>query len=74
MINKNTPEFAAALEQAGHELGLAEWYRDCVRPLLSMPKKQWPTCCGGGCEPCAQLLVAVAQRVCELLEVDWEES
>jgi hypothetical protein len=70
MIDKTTPEFAAALAQAGSELGLQDYYRDCVRPLLSMPMSQWPTCCGGGCEPCAQILVAVAQRVCELLKVD----
>jgi hypothetical protein len=70
MIDKTTPEFAAALAQAGNELGLQDYYRDCVRPLLSMPMSQWPTCCGGGCEPCAQILVAVAQRVCELLRVD----
>jgi hypothetical protein len=70
MIDKTTPEFAAALAQAGNELGLQDYYRDCVRPLVSMPMSQWPTCCGGGCEPCAQILVAVAQRVCELLRVD----
>ena len=70
MIDKNTPEFTAALNQAGDELGLQVYYRDCVRPLFSMPTSQWPTCCGGGCEPCAQLLVAVAMRVRELLGVN----
>jgi hypothetical protein len=61
------PGFDAALEQASAELHLAEWYRDCVRPLLRMPKTQWPRCCGRGCEPCTDQLVEVAQRVIELL-------
>ena len=56
-----------ALVLASGELGLQEYYRDMVRPLLRMPKTQWPTCCGGGCEPCAQMLVAVAERVLQLL-------
>ena len=62
------PEFAAALARAGDELGLQEYYRSSVRPLFGMPRSQWPVCCGGGCEPCAQTLVAVAERVCELLQ------
>ncbi|HEY6644952.1 hypothetical protein [Povalibacter sp.] len=62
------PEFAAALTRACDELGLPEYYRSIVRPLFGMPRSQWPTCCGGGCEPCAQMLVAVADRVCELLK------
>jgi hypothetical protein len=70
MIDKTTPEFSAALAQASDELGLQYYYRDCVRPLLSMPVTQWPICCGGGCEPCSQILVAVANRVCGLLGVD----
>lgn len=57
----------AALEAASEELGLASYYRDCVRPLLKQPREQWPTCCGGGCEPCSQLLVSVAMRVQDLL-------
>ena len=70
MIDKSTPEFSAVLLRASRELGLQEYYADCVRPLLSMPTTQWPTCCGGGCEPCSQILIAVAQRVCELLYID----
>jgi hypothetical protein len=70
MLDKSTVRFSSALAQASDELGLQSYYRDCVRPLLSMPKTQWPTCCGGGCEPCAQVLVAVATRLCELLEID----
>jgi hypothetical protein len=69
-IDKTAPEFAVALAQASKELGLQDYYRDCVRPLLSMPTMQWPTCCGAGCEPCSQILIAVAIRVCELLSVD----
>lgn len=61
------PAFEAALRQASDEEGLQEWYRDCVRPLLNMPETQWPRCCGRGCEPCAVQLIAVAQRVQDLL-------
>jgi hypothetical protein len=58
----------AALARASDEVGLASYYRDCVRPLLTQPREQWPTCCGGGCEPCSQILVLVAERVQALLE------
>ena len=57
-----------ALVQASQELGLQDYYRDMVRPLLRMPRTQSPSCCGGGCEPCAQTLVAVAERVLALLD------
>jgi hypothetical protein len=70
MIDKSTAEFTAILAQAGGELGLQDYYHDCVRPLLSMPTTQWPSCCGSGCEPCSQTLIAVATRVCELMNVD----
>jgi len=59
--------FEAALARASDELRLAEWYRDCVRPLFNMPRTQWPRCCGRGCEPCAEQLIEVAQRVEQLL-------
>ena len=67
MSLKETPEFKEALARACAELGLAEYYQPSVRPLFSMPMSQWPRCCGRGCEPCAQTLIAVAQRVYELL-------
>jgi len=67
MIDTATERFSWALAQASSEFGLQEYYRDCVRPLFSMPVSQWPECCAGGCEPCAQTLVAVARRVGELL-------
>ena len=57
----------AALAKASDELDLECCYRDCVRPLLNQPREQWPTCCGGTCEPCSQLLVLVADRVKTLL-------
>ncbi len=57
----------AALHEASEELGLETYYRDCVRPLLGQPREQWPTCCGGTCEPCSQILVRVAERVQVLL-------
>jgi hypothetical protein len=60
-------ELNEALAQASEEVGLQDYYRDMVRPLLYMPREQWPGCCGGGCEPCAQTLVAVAERVNDLL-------
>jgi hypothetical protein len=60
-------ELEAALVQAGEENGLQDYYRDMVRPLLRMPRTQWPSCCGGGCEPCAQTLVRVADRVLALM-------
>jgi hypothetical protein len=60
-------DLETALAQASEELGLQSYYRDMVRPLLRMPREQWPGCCGGGCEPCAQTLVAVASRVLELV-------
>ena len=56
-----------ALAQASDEVGLQSYYQDMVRPLLYMPREQWPGCCGGGCEPCAQMLIAVAERVQSLL-------
>lgn len=64
----------AALEKASDELGLASYYRDCVRPLLKQARDQWPTCCGGTCEPCSQLLVLVADRTLSLLEASPPES
>lgn len=67
MIDPASAEFAAALARASNEIGLQDYYRDCVRPLFSMPMSQWPECCAGGCEPCAQTLVAVARRMQELL-------
>ncbi|HVF17734.1 MAG TPA: hypothetical protein VNA21_12510 [Steroidobacteraceae bacterium] len=70
LVNLDSPEFALALQRAGEELGLADYYRPCVRPLFTMPSAQWPLCCAGSCEPCAQLLVAVAERVCNLLGLD----
>jgi hypothetical protein len=62
-----SPEFEAALSQASDEHELQDYYRDCVRPLFAMPETQWPRCCGRGCEPCAQTLIAVAKRVKQLL-------
>ncbi|MGD9841582.1 MAG: hypothetical protein AB7F79_05470 [Steroidobacteraceae bacterium] len=66
----NSPEFNQALAQASSELGMPDYYMPCVRPLFTMPMQQWPMCCGGSCEPCAQTLVTVASRMCELLNID----
>ena len=69
MTMPRTPELEAALTQASDEARLQPWYRDCVRPLLNMPRTQWPRCCGRGCEPCAEQLIEVAARVQQLLGV-----
>ena len=55
-----------ALEQACDENGLPTYYRSCVKPVLQAPRERWPRCCGGGCEPCAETLKRVAERVLEL--------
>jgi hypothetical protein len=65
-----TPEIERALSVASEELGLKDYYRDCVRPLLGAAPEGWPRCCGGQCEPCAELLCAVARRVHDLLSSD----
>ena len=49
-----------ALDESADEAGLPDYYRSCVRPLLRMPTSQWPRCCGGGCEPCSEMLRRVA--------------
>ena len=53
---------------ASEEHGLDVWYRPLVLPLLNMERARWPACCGGQCEPCAMLLVRVAERALALLE------
>jgi len=73
MIDRSSPEFKTALEQASSEYGLQDYYQSCVKPLFSMPMSQWPMCCGGSCEPCAQMLVNVALRICQLLNIDESE-
>ncbi len=55
-------EIDPVLDAVSEEYGLEPWYRDCVRPLLRQPEEQWPSCCGGGCDPCTQVLVEVARR------------
>jgi hypothetical protein len=69
-VDTRSPEFAMALTRASEELGLQDYYRSCVRPLFSLPVSYWPTCCGARCEPCMQVVVSVANRVCELLGID----
>jgi len=56
-----------ALKRASAEIGLQSYYQSLVRPLLKQPEEPWPSCCGGGCEPCAVTLVAVARRAQQLL-------
>lgn len=56
-----------ALEQARSELGFPGYYVSIVRPLLRDAEGRWPNCCGGGCDPCAAMLVRVAARTLELM-------
>ena len=69
-----TPEVERALATASDEMGLAEYYRDCVRPILGTETAGWPRCCGGQCEPCAETLCAVARRVHDLLGITTESE
>jgi hypothetical protein len=69
MALPSTPELERALVAACEEFGLQEWYRDCVRPLLGKGESEWPSCCGGACEPCNQTLVNVARRVHAVLGI-----
>jgi hypothetical protein len=62
-----TPELEVVLARASERRGLQVYYRDCVRPLLGAPMERWPRCCGSGCEPCAETLIAVARDVYEAL-------
>ncbi len=57
----------AALAQAARECGLQNYYIDIVRPLLRLDRPQWPSCCGGGCEPCMSTVRAVADRTLQLI-------
>ncbi|WP_199741857.1 hypothetical protein [Corallococcus sp. CA047B] len=56
-----------ALLRASEENALPSYYQSSVRPLLRDPEGRWPSCCGGGCEPCAQTLTRVAVRALELM-------
>jgi hypothetical protein len=59
--------FDEAIASASTELGFPTWYISNVRPLVRDPEGRWPRCCGGGCEPCSQTLVRVAQRALVLM-------
>lgn len=59
-----------AIEEASEELGLASWYRSCVGPLLHLHEDRFPSCCGGQCEPCNQVLTDVALRARRILGID----
>jgi hypothetical protein len=74
VVVKRTPELELALEQASEAHRLADYYRDCVRPLLGMPMAGWPRCCGRGCEPCAEQLCDVARDVYMRLGVGGEDG
>ncbi len=55
-------ELDQVLRTACLEEGLDPVYRDCVRPLLR-EGALLPRCCGGGCEPCAEQLIRIADVV-----------
>jgi hypothetical protein len=65
-----TPEVEDALARACDAVRLPLHYRDCVRPLLGVGPERWPRCCGGGCEPCAEMLIEVARRVHAILAIE----
>ena len=67
-IPERDPVFERALAESSDEVGLPSYYRDCVRPILSAPQERWPRCCGGGCEPCNEVLSEVARRVLAKLQ------
>ena len=59
-----------AIDEASEELGLASWYRSCVGPLLHLHEDRFPSCCGGQCEPCNQVLGEVALLARRRLGID----
>lgn len=61
-------EMTRAIAQAADELGLPDYYRSMVRPLVRRPDAPRPRCCGSGCEPCADTLTGVAERALEILK------
>ncbi|MBZ4397873.1 hypothetical protein OWM54_15840 [Myxococcus sp. MISCRS1] len=67
MLDVKDPTVQAALRQASDEAGLPDYLRSCVYPLLREPEGEWPSCCGGGCQPCSATLVDVAARTLALL-------
>lgn len=67
MLDVKEAGVQAALRRACEEAGLPDSLRGCVYPLLRDAEGEWPTCCGGGCQPCASTLVDVAARTLELL-------
>ena len=67
MADFTEEQLHSALHRASGELSLPSYYEACVRPLIRDPEGPWPRCCGGGCEPCAQVLIRVALRTLELL-------
>jgi hypothetical protein len=62
-MSSSDERYFAALAAASEEVGLPEYYRACVRPIVNAPAERWPRCCGSGCEPCNQVLCEVARRV-----------
>jgi hypothetical protein len=62
-VSDEADKTPAALAEAAAEVGLPDCYWSCVKPILSAPVERWPRCCGGGCEPCNEVLCEVARRV-----------
>ena len=63
MSTATDAELYALIDVVSEEFGLPEYYRECVRPLVRAERHEWPSCCGGSCEPCMGTLVAIADRV-----------
>ena len=61
-------EITSAIAEAADELGLPSYYRSIVKPLVRRPDARRPQCCGGGCEPCADTIIGVAERALAILK------
>jgi hypothetical protein len=60
---------ASTTAEAARELGLDPCYVSIVVSLVRTPDAPRPQCCGGGCEPCAEMLNRVADRALERLRL-----
>jgi hypothetical protein len=64
----NEQDLDAAMAQSAEENGLSPAYISIARPMVKDPDAPRPQCCGGGCEPCAELLNRVIERAIAILQ------
>ena len=62
------PALEVALGTALAENRLNPDYREAVRRLLGLPRRDWPMCCGNLCDPCNLALRRAADRTRQLLD------